>query len=234
MRQLNPVALHEQFAGSGIYRFEQNGRSLEVTEAWTLHRLPDHSLFVRADHDGRNTEVSILFEALLNPQWKVDRFNVRLDDPSGKQVRQLRANYLFFDEHVEVSWQTDDMIRREETIQLPSGTVIYPGMLVFVGDVIRQVERQQDQQAPVFFVDLQHISELEAIKGQIRNCSVRQIEVENSTAEQAPVQGYQFSGMGFSEQAKFWLDGHDMLVNYSDEQKHVVLTRYAPFSKKRS
>jgi hypothetical protein len=220
MRQFHPTAFHEQFVASGTYTYQQNGEPTGITEAWTIHLLPDNSRLIRVDYDGRTADSgrSILLEALCDEAGNIQRFDTRLYDPKSESVKQAKASYIIFTDHVQVGRHVNDQPRLDEESAISPDTVIYPLMHIFTGGVIRRVTALGGSAIPVFQPDTN-----QALSGIIEKRSASFVGTETIilSNEAIPTRRFQF------DQSICWLDETDLLVVYEDQSWRITLKNHA-------
>jgi hypothetical protein len=231
MRQLHPLAFHEQFTASGIYIYEQNGLSAGITEAWTVHQLPDKSHLIRVDRDARPTALgtSVLLEALRDEVGHILRFDLHLYNPNGQSVKQAKASYTIFDDHIQIGRQINDQPRLEEETEIPANTVINPPMYIFTGSAVRQIITLGGSQIPIFLPNITEPDNNQVLSGIIEKRSALLVGAETIThsGEPIPVNRYQFIGGNDNEQSVLWLDETGLLIAYEYQSWRITLKNLA-------
>jgi hypothetical protein len=236
MRQIHPVGFQEQFVASGRYVYHVDQNSTGMAESWSIYQLPDQSKIIRVDRDARKTaaNTSILLEALENQDDWLERFDIHLYNPNGKNVRQAKASYIFFDQRLHLNRQINDVAGEQSEIELPENALIYPLLHVFTGKVIKQIASRNGQSVPVFLPRIDDLDDPKVLSVIFDDCSAYQDgqDTISLAGRNILVSRYRFIGGLYTKEAAFWLDEHDLLIasEYQLENGHhwrVCLEDYA-------
>ncbi|MCI0353047.1 MAG: hypothetical protein L0Z53_26810, partial [Acidobacteriales bacterium] len=123
MRQIHPVGFHEKFVASGEYTYYgENGVERAISDNWSIHELPDGSQKVRVDWETREGFWVDLIDALLKPEQsgkQIERFEISAYATDWRSAH-IRANFIFFEDHVAVGRTYNDEPRENEELNLPS------------------------------------------------------------------------------------------------------------------
>lgn len=152
MRTLHPVAAHERFTGSGIYRRRVSGEDTGQTERWTIHELQDGEQFIRIDQDTRSLDgLSRLVEVLRQPDGKIERLTIReINDGDVAEGKIIRSDFQFEAKQVHMARQIDDGQREHAELAIPENTVVrLTDFVLFWGQMMRLAETLPDD-VPVF------------------------------------------------------------------------------------
>lgn len=152
MRYLHPVQAHEQFLASGEYQFRKDGRALDKSEAWAIHRHPDGGRFVRVDLDARGAEGrSLLAEALYGADGGLMRLDLRYENARFEGgIKTLSASYQFAECALHVGYDMNGGAREYAELELPRGALIDIPLLIFRGATIKALADPQRQAESVF------------------------------------------------------------------------------------
>ena len=149
MRYLHPVAVHETFVASGVYKFIKDGDELKRTESWTVHEHPDGEQFIRVDEDSRFVDgKSLLLEALVNTEGQIERFDIRYENPKFENsIKTLRASYTFSDEGLQVGYNVNGSERQHETLNVPRDAIFDIPLCAFRGKTTVQMQSHDSEMA---------------------------------------------------------------------------------------
>ena len=152
MRYLHPVAVHEKFVASGLYRFYEEGVELKRTESFQIHEHQDGSQLIRVDEDARFLDgKSILLEAFQAENGQIERFDIVYDNPKFENgIKSLRATYLVEGDMLQVGRSLNGGDREYSEIQLDENTVLDLPFCIFRGLTIKQMTACLDGAVSVF------------------------------------------------------------------------------------
>lgn len=223
MRYLHAVALHEKFVASGEYRYFRNGEALAIREKWTIHELPGGAIFYRVDEDGRDDNgLSILSEALINPDGQIERYNVQSFNPKDSETKLFKADYSFNEDYVQIGRKVQGQEREYEEFPLLEKCAIYIKQTLFMGLMIRDVLANNNQ-AQVFAPQLLSMSANVVQKIIVKKHDTESVEVGRKHIE---AKKYQIADDVF-----YWLDEHQIPLkrsySHNELQYMVQLTNYA-------
>lgn len=223
MRRLHAVGQHEKFVASGFYEFEQAGAKIGLIEYWSIHEVGGAN-FIRVDVDGRAYDGrSRLYEALLNPDGRFERVDVRAYGSAEDVVKEVRASYTFFDEQVDIVRVVNRNARFEETVVMPSGYLAYFGSKLLYGAMVphSSINRLQVRK---FTPDYNFADPQFAFAGRELAAESYQFVDE----EQIKVGHAAYSARLYrSSCANVWLDEHNILLCEQSASQTVALTQYA-------
>lgn len=118
MRTIHDIHDYEEKVVEGTYTYPMADGKLEN---WTVHRLPDGALVLRADVDGREaTGESVLVHVLHAPDGGVDRLQARVEMPGWKAELQLSC----FDGYATVSRQSNGQWWPASEVEFPAGAAV--------------------------------------------------------------------------------------------------------------
>lgn len=231
MRQLHPVAFHEQFLASGTYIYEQDGQRDGAVETWTIHRLPDQSQLIRIDFDARQIPlgISILTEVLRDSSGSIQRFDIHFVNPYGATIQRGKATFVVYENHVEIGRQLNDQPRQSHEIAIPANTMIYPLMHIFTGQAIGQLAERGGHNIPVFVPDLTDLDSDHAINGMILiySASYAGNESINWSGKSTSAKHYRFTVGSLAVQSNVWVDSKTVMLIYEDQTLRIRLKDYA-------
>jgi hypothetical protein len=223
MRRLHAVGQHEKFVASGVYEFEQAGVKIGLMEYWSIHEVGG-AHFIRVDVDGRAYDGrSRLYEALLNPDGRFERVDVRAYGSAEDVVKEVRASYTFFDEQVDIIRVVNRNARFEESVRMPSGYVAHFGSKLLYGTMVPHTSVNQSQ-VRMFIADHNFTDLPRAFTGRELAPESYQFMGE----EQIKVGHVAYSARLYrSSCANVWLDEHNILLCEQSASQTVALTQYA-------
>jgi hypothetical protein len=245
MRQLHPVSLHEKFVASGIYSHFRDNKPMRLLEHWSIHKQPDGAQIVRVDLDGRDYDGrSILIEAWCNPDQKIERFDLNAYGTADDTIKEVKANYLFFDHDVQIGRIINSDTRYQEEMTLPPDTIIYPQATLFMGHVVAQSATRNEKEFSTFtynpFYAYSPYKIEDAFKGEVQVYDKPRFlrEQELETAGQIfQSRCYEWPYPIVDEQPVICLDRYQTLLQYDGPgNSRILLTQYAqrPEPKKHS
>lgn len=223
MRNLHAVAVHEKFVASGVYRYTRDGVPLGVREAFTIHEFDGDALFYRVDEDGRDEDgLTILSEALVNPEQRYERFNVQSFNSKDPVLKPFKADYTFQDDYVQIARSVAGQDREYEEFVLKVECVMYLRQTVFMGRTIREIERRENK-AQVFRPAL-----LSTEENVLQKIIVQSVGYETIEAGRRAIEAEKFQ---IADDVFYYLDEHDIPVKreYWHDGAHyeVFITDYA-------
>lgn len=133
MRYLHPIAPHERFIASGLYRPLENDPDRAVIEIWTIHELPDGERFIRIDYTAPTFYV--LAEVLARADGTVERIDMRHSATQAAQAGTLiRTTLVLYDDYIQASRRVDDGESIYDEFPRSPDTRLCPPFLLFQGD----------------------------------------------------------------------------------------------------
>ncbi len=227
MRYLHPVQTHEQFLASGDYQFFKDGRTLEKSEAWAIHRHPDGGRFVRVDVDARRAEgPSILLEALYGADGGLIRLDLRYENARFEGgVKTLSASYQFAECALQVGYAMNGGSREYAELELPRGALIDIPLLVFRGATIQALADPLRQAEAIFVPMFEHA---QLFPGRLSH-SLAAVDFAGEDwlrigKRQIPTRRYAYRDQAMA----YWVDGHGVVikrVSAFKQQEFVVKIR---------
>jgi hypothetical protein len=223
MRYLHAIAPHEKFVASGEYRYFRGDVQQAISEKWTLHELEGGALFYRVDEDGRDADgLSILSEALINPDGSIDRYNVQSFNPKDSETKLFKADYSFNEKYVQIGRKVQGQEREYEEFPLLENCAIYIKQTLYMGLTIRDVLALGGK-AEVFAPQLLSLTENVVQKIIVKT---REKEALQVGRKQIEAQKYQIADDVF-----YWLDEYHIPLKrtyiHEGMQYTVQLTNYA-------
>lgn len=219
MRQLHPVSIKERFVASGVYIWAQSGVILPVREAWTIHELPDQSQIVRVDREDSGT--TLLLEILRDAAGGMQRFDGHFYGGPGRNVRQAKATFSFFEDRVQVGRTVDNAVREHDELTLAAGTLVHSNAYVLLGSVLVDVVAA-GQAVSVFSFALEDHN---LFMPQVDPCRVFRAEAD------LPAGAYQMVYRNYDKNTRFWLDKYRTIVKMeaveSDALTVMTLNSYS-------
>ncbi len=229
MRYLHPVAVHESFVASGVYKFLKDGEELKRTESWTIHEHPDGEQFIRVDEDSRFLdEKSLLLEALVNGDGQIERFDIRYENPKFENgIKTLRASYTYSDEGLQVGYNINGAKRQHETLKVPRDAIFDIPLCAFRGNTT--IRMQSHDAEMVLFAPMFEYFQL--FPGVITHGkSPVEFVTEEIVAmgqKAIPTRRYRYPDNAIS----YWIDEHDIMIKrvnaYKQQEFVAYLTNYA-------
>jgi hypothetical protein len=162
MRALHKVAAHEKFLASGEYRYWRGEENLKIRDKWTIHELRGEALFYRLDEEGEG--LSIISEALINPDGQMERFNIQSWNPT-----LFKADYIFNPNDVQISRRLQGKEPEYEEFPLLPDSLIYIKQMLFMGWTIANIEKAGGKSqvfTPQLFADTSNQMQKIVIKAQ--------------------------------------------------------------------
>jgi hypothetical protein len=223
MRYLHAVAPHEKFVASGDYQYFRGDVQQAISEKWTIHELIGGARLYRVDEDGRDDDgLSILSEALINPDGSIDRYNVQSFNPKDSETKLFKADYSFNEKYVQIGRKVQGQEREYEEFTLPENCAIYIKQTLYMGLTLRDVLAFGGT-AEVFAPQLLSVTENVVQKIIVKSHEKESLQVGRKQIES---QKYQIADNVF-----YWLDEHHVPLKrtYTHEgiQYTVQLTNYA-------
>lgn len=223
MRYLHNIAAHETFVASGTYRYFCDDELLDVNEAWTLHELQGGATFIRVDEDGRDEDgLTILSEALLNPDNKVERFNVQSFNAKDVELPDFKADYVFADSYVQIGRKVQGQEREYSEFDLMEGAQVYIKQTVYMGYTIRDVLNNGGT-ANVFSPQLLAIGGSQLQKIIVDTVGDETLQVGRKSIETTKYQ--------IADDVFYWVDEHFIPIQrqymHDGKQYRVTISNYA-------
>lgn len=222
MRTITSITPKDELVARGLYTYYLNEQPAGVTEAWSVHRLPDGSYCARVERDARAAfGVTILLEAESQTPFapeSIRRFVVRQRNEQNIATRDVRAEYVFDAKIVTVARAINGRALDEEKIALSSDTVVSPLMRVFLGPVILQVWRRGGgQPVPVLTPSLEKMLDPETLLRPLfdqRQATFLGEEELSLTDRVCRARRFQYLSHHYDASSQFWLDEHGVLLRY--------------------
>lgn len=211
MRYLHSIAAHEIFLASGEYRYWRDDAALKIVEKWTIHELRGGAFLYRVDEDGRDEDgLSILSEALISPDFQIERFNVQSFNPRDAELKDFKADYSFNPEYVQIGRRIQGNEHQYAEFPLMAGTLIYIKQTLFMGQLIRQIQAKGGR-SQVFAPQL-----LASDDSQLQKIIVKEQETESIEIAQRKIESRKFQ---IADDVFYWLDDHyiPMMRQYSHD-----------------
>jgi hypothetical protein len=235
MRQIRPVGFHEKFVASGVYTYyNENGLERAISDNWSIHQLPDGSQKVRVDWETREDFWIDLIDALLTSQQSVkqiERFEISAYTTDWSSAR-IKANFIFFEDHVEVGRTYNDDPRENEEVNLPSEYVVYPGTCIFLGFAISQAALKNMDEVTIIGC-YPWMDDHSAIRVMVSKWSVISAgyDILEIVGHNHDVRRYE-QHISSEDIGIYWLDSYDVLLRAETRRSgrllsYVVLTQYA-------
>jgi hypothetical protein len=215
MRSLHKVAAHEKFLASGEYRYWRGEESLKIRDKWTIHDLQGGALFYRLDEEGEG--LSIISEALINPDGQMERFNIQSWNPT-----LFKADYIFNPDDVQISRRVQGKEPEYEEFPLLPDSLIYIKQMLFMGWTIANIEKAGGKPqvfTPQLFADT---------SSQMQKIVIKAHDEESIMLGQKSILTRKFQ---IADDVFYWLDVHDIPIQreYQHEGKkyRVTIANYA-------
>lgn len=225
MRYLHTIAPHEKFVASGEYQYFRGDVLQATSEKWTIHELPGGALFYRVDEDGRDEDgLSILSEALINADERIERYNVQSFNPKDNETRLFKADYSLNEKYVQIGRKVQGQEREYEEFPLPENCAIYIKQTLYMGSTIQDVLTFGGS-AEVFAPQLLSMTE-----NVIQKIIVKTLEKEilQIGRKQIQTQKYQIGDDVF-----YWLDEHSIPLRRTYTHEGVLyIVRIANYAHK--
>lgn len=223
MRVLHPVAAHEVFVARGVYLTYRGDDKLPVVEAWSIHELQGGALFYRVDEDGRDLDgLTILSEALVNPDGELERFNVQSFNDKDNAVSLLKADYSFEDNYVQIGRKVAKGDHEYDEFALVKNAGIYIKQTIFMGQTIQHVMAHGGK-CNMFAPQL--------IDGE--ESHLQRIQAELQGEEMLPIGRKTLSAAKYqiADDVYYWLDEHNIPLQrtyiHAGDLHTVKMTDYA-------
>lgn len=205
MRYLHHVAAHEAFVASGEYRYVRGETPLAVKEQWTIHELAGGARLLRVDEDGRDEDgLSILSEALVSPQGRIERFNVQSFNSRDPQIKLFKADYSFYEDYVQIGRTVQGQEREYIEFPLIENCLLYIKQSLYMGYTIRDILARDKQRAHVFTPPL-----LSGQEDHLQKLEVRAHDTETVMVGNKPVDANKYQ---LADDVFYWLDAHHIPV----------------------
>lgn len=223
MRKLHVVSPNEKFVASGEYRYWRGDELVNVVEKFTIHELSGGAMLYRVDEDGRTEDgLSILSEALINPEKQFERFNVQSDNPKDADLQNFKADYIFNPEYVQIGQQIPNKERTYEEFPLIEGCQVYIKQTLYMGLTIARILKN-DNKAQVFAPKLLSSGETILQKIIVKELNSVEIEIGRRTIS---TRKYQIADDVF-----YWLDEHNIPIQrqyiHDGDMYQVKIANYA-------
>ena len=231
MRYLHVVQAHERFVASGIYHFSKNGKPLEKSESWTLHKHSDGETFIRVDMDSRREDgKSILAEALLDRDDKLARFDIRYENPQfDGGIQRLAASYQFGEDGLQVGFALNGAARQYCEVELPAGTLIDIPLLIFRGRAILSMAEQGGRQRPIYVPMFEHAQLFPGALREVASPVDAAGEAEIALGQRAiSTRRFRYRDRA----AAYWIDRHGIVIKrvnaFRQNEIVVQISNYVP------
>jgi hypothetical protein len=232
MRQLHPVGWHEKFVASGVYTYYEDGQVRAITDQWTINELPDGMQLIRVDWETKEDYWFELLEVLSDikdSHRHIQRFDLLAQDvylPSN----QVRASYIFYEDHAEITVRLANELRQQEEIKLPDRYVVYPGTRLLQGFAVKELGDSDSTPIPVYsiypFFDDPYPFHVFVREGSAVFVKQEDLEISGNTYL---TRCYEKSESDWL--SRFWLDDYDVLLRsetwiHDSLSGYVELTQY--------
>jgi hypothetical protein len=223
MRYLHPIAAHEIFIAQGRYRYYKGDELLPIDEQWTIHELKGGARLVRVDEDARHQDgLTVMSEALYNDDGQLERFNLVSDNPQDPQTQQLKADYTFMHNYVQIGRRIAKGEHEYEERQLLENTQVYIRQTIFMGFLIKKILANAGK-SHVFAPQIVSDTPSEMLRIQVQAVQRELLTLGRRTI---PTTCYQLADDIF-----YWLDDHDIVIKrqytHADEIYSVWVSDYA-------
>ncbi|MGJ3239944.1 MAG: hypothetical protein ACFE0Q_14630 [Anaerolineae bacterium] len=223
MRRLHVVAPHEIFVASGEYRYWRDGVPNKAFEKFTIHELPGGAFLYRVDEDGRDEDgLTILSEALINPEQRFERFNVQSYNPRDPLLLNFKADYTFNPDYVQIGSQVQGADREYDEFALIDGCEIYIKQTLYMGLTLRHV-LARDGTAHVFTPQL-----LALDSSQLQKLIVKSQDIESLNIGRKTIDAHKYQ---VADEVFYWIDEHGIPIQrqyiHDGATYQVQVTNYA-------
>jgi len=223
MRTLHTVAAHEQFVASGEYRYFRDEQPMKVIEKWTIHELQGGAQLVRVDEDGREEDgLTILSEALVSPDEKIERYNVQSFNSRDPELKNFKADYVFEEDVVQIGRTIQGQEREYTEFPLVVDCLLYIKQTLFMGRTIRQIQANGGK-SQVFTPQLTSMDD-----SYLQKIVVEERGTEELTISRRSVQAVKFQ---IADDVFYWLDEHNIPVQrtytHNGATYRAILSNYA-------
>lgn len=202
MRYLHPISANEIFVASGEYRYWRDDSPLKVIEKWTIHELRGGAFLYRVDEDGRDEDgLTILSEALINPEKQFERFNVRSFNPKDSELKDYKADYTFNPDYVQIGRKIQGEEHEYAEFPLIDAVLIYIKQTLYMGLTISQIEAEGGK-SQVFAPQL-----LFSDESQLQKIIVKELDKETIEIGQRKIETRKFQ---IADDVFYWLDEHNI------------------------
>ncbi|MEO0565633.1 MAG: hypothetical protein AAF125_26230, partial [Chloroflexota bacterium] len=230
MRHLHPIAAHEVLVASGTYRHFNNNEPTGLLEHWAIHELPDGAWFIRVDRDGRAFDGrSEFIEAWRSPVpdgGLVERFDVVGSGAPSDDPRQGRATFTLEGNHVHIGRTIGRDERQQETVEVPSGTLLQPGTYVCFGLIMPMLVENAPQ--PMFWRTGLHVPNDAALTGSVTYPSITFYRDEGLEVDGRERETKRYmSRAGDATWHYYWLDANNTFLRHEGGDMVVQLERYS-------
>lgn len=216
MRTLHPVAAHETFVARGVYKTCRADETLPIAEAWSIHELQGGALMYRVDEDARELDgLTILSEALVDPDGKLERFNVQSFNTADPSIRLLKADYSFEPDYVQIGRKHAGEDHQYSEFPLIEKAGIYIKQTIFMGQTIRHVMRHGGK-CNMFAPQLVDGEDSQLQRIQAVSLGTQALTVGRKTIEATRYQ--------IADDVYYWLDDHDIPVQRTYTHNDVIYT----------
>lgn len=204
MRYLHPISAHELFVASGEYRYWRDDSLLKVVEKWTIHELRGGAFLYRVDEDGRDEDgLSILSEALINPERQFERFNVQSFNPKDAELKDFKADYAFNPDYVQIGCRIQGGEHEYAEFPLMEGALVYIKQTLYMGLTISQILAKGGN-SQVFAPQL-----LASGDSQLQKIIVKELDIESVEIGQRKIEARKFQ---IADDVFYWLDEHHIPI----------------------
>lgn len=216
MRMLHPVAAHEVFVARGVYKTFRADEALPITEAWSIHELQGSALFYRVDEDARDLDgLTILSEALVNPDGDIERYNVQSFNAKDPTVKLLKADYSFEADYVQIGRKLAGGEHEYSEFSMIENAGIYIKQTLFMGKTIQHVMAHNGK-SNVFAPQLVDGQESQLQRIQAESLGTETLQVGRKTLEATKYQ--------IADDVFYWLDEHAIPVQRTYTHNAVPYT----------
>jgi len=223
MRRLHMVSPNEVFVASGDYRTWRDGEQLKVSEKFTIHELQGEAFLYRVDEDGRDEDgLTILSEALINPELQFERFNVQSYNPKDDVLKNFKADYTFNPDYVQIGRQVQGDDREYDEFDLIDGCEVYIKQTLYMGLTIHNILADSGK-SHVFAPQLLSVDE-----NVLQKIIVKELDTEPLKIGQRTIETRKFQ---IADDVFYWLDKHHVPVQrqytHDGAEYLVKVTNYA-------
>lgn len=229
MRRLHVVGKHEIFLASGVYACLRHDEPAGMQEHWSMHDV-DGAHFIRVDRDGRDDDGrSVLYEALYNPDGQLERIDLRAYGSATDPVQQVKASYIFYNDHAEIVRVVNRERAFEEAVALPQPFTVAAAVDIFTGYTLHAQADAPDTPLPrlnivPLFDDVDgafHVV-MERAGPLAMQIQPARIEIAGRAVD-ATLYTYE-TAIGT---ARMWVDAYKILLRREQGDHVTQLTRYA-------
>jgi len=218
MQLITAIRDDEHLHAQGVYHYALGGKDTQIREPWTIHNREDGTRITRIERDASFYKAKLLAE-IHATDGAITSLDIRWENGNDNMVASATASYQFAGNQLQIT-RTCAGKAYEELHTLDDSVIISPLMRIGIGYVLTKLV-QYPQGTNVLIPNIKEPNNPDTLlAAYFEHRQAKELSTEPVVAGGKMYQAkrYQYIGELYDEDAKFWLDKHDILLSYSWKQ----------------